>query len=156
MEKSRIYLKNCIEDINGLNIEDMLYNQTEEQIVLQFKRYCGSSFGTATSELNLVLYDIKARSVLQTFVAVKISMYSFFQTYFVDHVDFKGGIIIAVSCNGNEIKCFLEMVNTNSHFSSLSFRFNNPCFWDHNRQYCTSNSNGQLLFFVSCPENIAV
>ena len=46
-------------------------------------------------------------------------MYSFFQTYFVDHVDFKGGIIIAVSCNGNEIKCFLEMVNTNSHFSSV-------------------------------------
>ena len=41
-------------------------------------------------------------------------------------------------------------------FKCLSFRFNNPCFWDHNRQYCTSNSNGQLLFFVNCPENIAV
>ena len=29
VEISRIYVKNCIEDINGLNIEDMLYNQTE-------------------------------------------------------------------------------------------------------------------------------
>lgn len=157
VEISRINLKDYIEDLNGLKIEDMVYNQTEEQILLQFRRYCCSGFGGVTSELNLVLYDIKTRSVLQTFLAFKTSMYSFFQTYFVDHVDFEGGIIIALLCYGNETKMFSRNgVHKFTLFKSLSFRFNNQCVTDHARRYCMSNSNSQLLFFVPSPENVAV
>ena len=154
VEMSRVNLKDYIEDINGLSIDDMVYNQTEEQILLLFKRYI-PSLG-ATYELNLVLYDIKTRSVLQTFVAFKITMYTHFQTYFIDHVDFEGGIIIAVAFAGNEIRMFSR---NSEHkftlFKRLSFRFfNNPFFRDHT--YCASNSNSQLLFFVPTPENVAV
>ena len=39
-------------------------------------------------------------------------------TYFVDHVDFEGGIIVAVAYNVNEVRVFVRNGGANSPFST--------------------------------------
>ena len=114
MEISRINLEDYIEVIDLVTFEGMVYNQTEEQILLQFKPIQRLSVNTFIYELNGALYEIKARTILQTFVAFKIpycrdtdkTNHLDLKTFFVDHVDFEGGIIIAISSQINEVKMF--------------------------------------------------
>ena len=99
----------------------MLYSKTEGQIIFQLKTMRFSPDLERNAELNLVLYDIKTRRILQTIVPFEILLYEFFHrymTYFVDHVDFEGGIIVVVAYNVNEVRVFARNGGANSPFST--------------------------------------
>lgn len=139
IEISRINLEEYVE--GSFDIEDMICNKTEQKIIFQLQ-----TLRNLPSELILVLYDTKRKSILQTFVAFENPRYC--MAYFVNHLDFEGGIIITVSYNSNEIKMFTsDGKNKFIFFSCLSFAFDNtlsPCTY---YPYCISNCKNQLLFF---------
>ena len=92
MEISRINLEDYTEVIDLVTFEGMVYNQTEEQILLQFKPIQRLSVNTFIYELNGALYEIKARTILQTFVAFKIPYCR--DTDKTNHLDFKTFLLI--------------------------------------------------------------
>ena len=86
----------------------------------------------------LILYDVKSRGILQTFVAFEIPYNGWCKTYFVNHVDFERGIITAMSYNSKEIRLFTRHA-VNKFIPIIKHQL--PI------QYCVSNCKDQLLVF---------
>ena len=144
VEISRINLEEYIEvkdTFGDLIIENMVCNETEQKILFQLRR---SRF--LFSEVLLALYDIKTRSILQTFVAFENPAWC--MTYFVNHLDFEGGIIVGASYGSNEIRLFTRNGENNFiPFTCVSFKFEYSLSPVNFTPYCISNCKNQLLFF---------
>ena len=144
VEISRLNLEDYIEVENtfgDLIIENMVYNETEQMVLSQLRR---SRF--LFSEVLLALYDIKTRRILQTFVAFENPAWCI--TYFVNHLDFAGGIIIGASYGSNEIRLFTRNgENKFILFNCVSFKFEYSLSPVNFTPYCISNCKNQLLFF---------
>ena len=142
---SRIELREYIDllDLEVFHLNDMVLNETEEKMVFQvYKIFSGTSV--------LLLYDIKTRTIQDKLVAFEGS--NQFEVYFVDHIDFKGGVIVAVSYN-NEVRMFTQNYEKNYViFKSFSFKYEEEVYV----RICVSNRGNQLLLFHVKHRNVAV
>ena len=122
----------------------MILNETEEKMLFQvYKMFSRTSV--------LLVYDIKTRTIQEKLVAFEGS--NQFQVYFVDHIGFKGGVIVAVSYN-NEVRMFTQNDEMNYViFKSFSFKYEKEV---HGVPICVSNRANQLLLFYVNRGNIAV
>ena len=162
VEISRINVEEYIEgSFYDIEIQDMPYNKTEEQIIFQLKIMRFSQDLGRIAELNIVLYDIKTRTILQIIFPFKINPYGFFHsymTYFLDHVDFEGGIIVAVAYNVNEVRVFARNGGAKfTLFNCFSFEFRDYFSIFYYRPYfITGNRKNNILFFVYDSWNVRV
>ena len=144
VEISRIHLE---EHIKGFfDVENMIVNGTEGKILLQVTK-CWT-FQTVI----LLLYDVKTRTIADNIITFENSKESL--VYFVGHINFKEGFIIAVSHGHSEIKIH----NKNSEmsyviFKSFLFKFNDE---DTPQLYCISNRRNQVLFFQVGQNNVTI
>ena len=144
VEISRIHLEEHIKWL--FDVENMIVNETEGKILFQVTKL--DYFQTVI----LLLYDVKTRTIEDNIIAFENSKESF--VYFVDHIDFKGGVIIAVSHDGGEIKIYTRNSEMSYvMFKSFPFKFNDE---DTPRLYCISNRRNQVLFFQVGENNVAI
>ena len=144
VEISRIHLEEHIKCF--FDLENMIVNETEGKILFQVTK-CSIS-----QTVILLLYDIKTGTIEDNIVAFEDSKESL--VYFVDHMDFKGGVIVAVSSDCNEIKIYTKNSETRYViFKSFPFNFND----EHApRLYCISNRRNQVLFFQVGENNVTI
>ena len=124
----------------------MIVNETEGKILFQVTKLFYSQ------TVILLLYDVKTRTMENNIIAFEDSEESL--VYFVDRIDCNGGIIIAVSYDGREIKMYTK----NSEMSYAIFKlfpskFN---YEDIPRFYCISNRRKQVLFFQARKSNVTL
>ena len=106
IEISRIDLQEYVKGKKSVSIGSMKYIATEEKILfpLQMETF------DQPCQILLILYNIKTRSILQTFAAVEKSFISTCMTYFFNHIDFERGIIIVEPIPYGEMKLFTRTV----------------------------------------------
>ena len=144
VEISRIHLEEHIKWL--FDVENMIVNETEGKILFQVTKL--DYFQTII--VFVLLYDVKTRTIEDNIVTFENSKDSF---YFVDHTDFKGGIIVAVSCDCSEIKiCTKNSEMGYVIFKSFPFKFND----EDPRLYCISNRRNQILFFQVGQSNVTI
>ena len=147
VELSRINLEEYIE--GQFNVDDMVVDENEEKILFGVTKLYNSP------SLILLLYDIKTRTIEKSIVAFENPGYS--RVYFVDHSNFKGGVIIPVSFIRNEIKIFTR--NDEMDYTilrSIPFNFDDALLPCSCFPYCISNRNNQVLFFLNHRTHVAV
>lgn len=147
VEITRINLE---EHVDGqFDIEDMVFNETEERVLFQVKKLSNSP------SLILLLYDIKTKSIEQIITAFENPEEC--KVYFVDNINCKGGIIVAVSYNSNEIRVYIKNNQRDYRiFKSFSFEFDNALPPHTYLPYCISNRDNQILFFQVNQSNVIV
>ena len=144
VEISRIHLAKHIKWL--FDVQNMIVNETEGKIIFQVTKLSYSQ------TVILLLYDVKTRTMENNIVAFENSKESL--VYFVDHIDFKGGIIVAASSDCNEIKIYTKNSEMNYViFKSFPFKFNDE---DTPRLYCISNRRNQVLFFQVGESNVTI
>ena len=138
VEISRIDIEEHI-NWDFFDLENMIVNETEEKILFHITRNCSQTY----SQTVLLLYDVETRTMENNIIAFENSKESL--VYFVDHLDFKVGIIIAESYQCREIKLYTKNSEMSYViFKLFPFKFN---YRDPRRFYCISNRRNQVLFF---------
>lgn len=130
----------CQKNLNEYSMKDfynetMVYNKTVAIMLF--------SVLTFNKQLILLIYNMRTHNVEQTIEAFENEA-DLSKVFFVDHVDYEGGVIVAVSKTRNQIKLFskswreytlLKCVSVNISQSRISSLF------------CHSNRKNQILFF---------
>lgn len=119
-------------------VKDMILNKVEGIMLIKV---------TKNQDVILFLYNIKSGNIESNITVFENMPHS--AVFFVNHIDFEGGIIVAVSLTVKQIKVFSKCCKKNYRllfWESLTVNdvnHFNPC-----GTYCVSNRNNQILFVI--------
>ena len=132
--------------------ENMIFNEVEGILLIQVR---------ADGKIVLFLYNMQSRIVEETITVFKNEPRLEYdrgstKIFFVNHTDFEGGIIVAVSHIVKQIKVFCRCGKVDYRLlfcESLNVDVRDSRDYG---AYCVSNRNNQILFFVVQKSGITV
>ena len=125
----------------------MIYNKAEDTILFTTK-----TFNQTPNYLVLLVYYMKLESIQQSIEAMEDPVSS--KVFFLDHVDYEGGVIVTVCFYKNQVRLFSKIgKNGYSLLKCFSMNFTSVL---ENYSCCCSNRHNQILFFLvkRCEVNI--
>ena len=145
IEVSRHNLERSIQ--GTFSDETMIYNNAEDTILFTAK-----TFNQTPSYLMLLIYNVKSKSIEQSIEAMEEPVSS--KVFFLDHVDYEGGVIVTVCFYKNQVRLFSKIGGKGySLLKCFSMNFTSVL---ENYSCCCSNRHSQILFFLvkRCEVNI--
>ena len=137
IEISRNNLERSIQ--GSFSDEAMIYNKTEDTILFTAK-----TFNQTPNYLMLLIYNVKSKSIQQSIEAMEDPRGS--KVFFLDHVDYEGGVIVIVSFYKNQVRLFSKIGKKGySLLKCFSMNFTSVL---ENYSCCCSNRHSQILFFL--------
>ena len=117
----------------------MIYNKAEDTILFTTK-----TFNQTPNYLVLLVYYMKSESIQQSIEEMEDPISS--KVFFLDHVDYEGGVIVTVCFYKNQVRLFSK-IGKNGYSLLKCFSMNFTSILE-NYFCCCSNRHSQILFFL--------
>ena len=127
-----------LESIQGIFKVEMIYNKTEDTILFTARTFF-------KKDLMLLIYNVKSKSIEQSIEAMVDPVFS--QIFFVDHVDYEGGVIVTVCWYKNHEVRLFSKIGKKGYSLVKCFSMDLTSLLDYD-SYCCSNRHSQILFFL--------
>ena len=119
-------------------VKDMILNKVEGIMLIKV---------TKNQDVILFLYNIKSGNIESNITVFENMPHS--KVFFVNHIDFEGGIIVAVSLTMKQIKVFSKCGKKDYRLLFWkSLTVNDVNHFNPYGTYCVSNRNNQILFVI--------
>ena len=139
-EKCYNFLQLCQKNLKeyitkDIYVETMIYNKTAAIMLFSVLTFHG--------QLMLLIYNMKTHNIEQTIEAFENET-DMSKVFFVDHLDYEGGVIVAVSKTKNQIKLFSKSLGEYTLLKCVSLNISQSRI---SSLFCHSNRKNQILFF---------
>ena len=132
---------NLERSIQGIFNVEIIYNKTEDTILFTAR----TLLNQMPKDLMLLIYNVKSKSIEQSVEAIVDPISS--KVFFLDHVDYEGGVIVTVCFYENhEVRLFSKIGKRGySLLKCFSMNFTSVI---EKYSCCCSNRHSQILFFL--------